>query len=307
MTDEAGMTRRRQAELIAVLENLLDEFGAVLRDKNAEALIILGRDQPEALSDLHGLITLRVHELAVACGITADELLEAPVRPLPAVVATLAAKEATMTTDLLAFAQGRRWGTILCDPPWQFENRTGKVTPEHKRLSRYESMPLAEIMALPVADIAAEPAHLYLWVPKALLPDGFVVMSAWGFDFKTFITWHKIRADGGSDGRGVGFYFRSVTEPVLFGVRGKNALTRAAGRRQVDYIATRKRQHSRKPDELYPVIEACSFTPFLELFARGRREGWDAWGAQADVPYTTPPLPPPRKPLAPLPLFGKLP
>ena len=73
--------------------------------------------------------------------------------------------------DLLVRHGGRRFHTILADPPWQFQNRTGKMAPEHKRLSRYGTMTLEEICALPVADIAAEPSHLYLWVPNALLPE----------------------------------------------------------------------------------------------------------------------------------------
>jgi N6-adenosine-specific RNA methylase IME4 len=84
----------------------------------------------------------------------------------------------------------------------------------------------------------------------------------------------------------VGFYFRNVTELILFGVRGKNARTLAPGRRQVNYLSSRKREHSRKPDELYPIIEACSPGPYLELFARGVREAWAVWGNQADETYT---------------------
>ena len=177
---------------------------------------------------------------------------------------------------------GRRFGTILADPPWRFQNRTGKMAPEHRRLSRYGTMELDEIKALPVAQVAADPAHLYLWVPNALLPDGLAVMKAWGFDYKSNLVWHKVRKDGGSDGRGVGFYFRNVTELCLFGVRGKNARTLAPGRRQVNLLGTRKREHSRKPDESYDIIEACSPGPRLELFARGARDGWTAWGNQAE-------------------------
>ena len=140
-------------------------------------------------------------------------------------------------------------------------------------------------MNLPVGQLAAETAHLYLWVPNALLPEGLAVMSAWGFKYKSNLVWHKIRKDGGSDGRGVGFYFRNVTEIVLFGVRGKSARTKAPGRRQVNLLATRKREHSRKPDELYGIIEACSPSPFLELFARGTRRGWTTFGDQADEAY----------------------
>jgi N6-adenosine-specific RNA methylase IME4 len=183
--------------------------------------------------------------------------------------------------DLERFVGRRRYATILADPPWRFLNRTGKVAPEHRRLSRYSTMPLAEIMALPVGEIAAPTAHLYLWCPNALLPDALAVMKAWGFTYKSNIVWHKVRKDGGSDGRGVGFYFRNVTELLLFGVRGKNARTLQPGRRQVNYVATRKREHSRKPDEMYDIIEACSRPSRIELFARGCRAGWDVWGDEA--------------------------
>lgn len=188
-------------------------------------------------------------------------------------------------SDLAAFAGGRKFKTILADPPWQFQNRTGKVAPEHKRLNRYGTMTLDEIKALPVSVAADDTAHLYMWVPNALLPDGLEVMKAWGFNYKANIVWHKLRKDGGSDGRGVGFYFRNVTELLLFGTRGKNARTLQPGRTQVNYIGTRKREHSRKPDEQYDLIQSCSPGPFLELFARGERPGWAVWGNQADESY----------------------
>ena len=182
---------------------------------------------------------------------------------------------------------GSHFATIVADPPWQFTNKTGKVAPEHRRLHRYATMTLDEIMALPVEQVVAPTAHLYLWCPNALLPEGLAVMNTWGFSYKTNIVWHKIRKDGGSDGRGVGFYFRNVTELVLFGVRGKNARTLAPGRRQVNFLETRKREHSRKPDELYPIIEAYSSGPFLELFARGSAHpGWVVWGDEASVSST---------------------
>ena len=190
----------------------------------------------------------------------------------------------TAAEDLLATLDGRRFHTVLADPPWRFQNRTGKVAPEHRRLHRYETMALEEIMALPVADLVEEPAHLYLWVPNALIPEGLQVLGAWGFEYKTTLIWHKVRKDGGSDGRGVGFYYRNVTESVLFGVRGKAARTLPPARRQTNLIATRKREHSRKPDELYPVIEACSRSPFIELFARGSRPGWTSWGHEVGRP-----------------------
>ncbi len=176
---------------------------------------------------------------------------------------------------------GGGFGTVLADPPWRFVNRTGKAAPEHRRLSRYPTLTQAEIAAMPVAGACAPAAHLYLWTPNALLREGLDVMRSWGFVYKTNLVWHKVRKDGGPDGRGVGFYFRNTTEIVLFGVRGK-LRTLAPGRRQVNVIRTRRREHSRKPDELYEIIEACSPGPWLELFARGRRsERWTVWGDQS--------------------------
>lgn len=187
--------------------------------------------------------------------------------------------------DLLNYADGKKYKTIYVDPPWQFQNRTGKVAPEHKRLRRYETMKLDDIKALPVSEISDEKSHLYLWVPNALLPDGLEVMKAWGFEYKTNIVWEKVRHDGFPDGRGVGFYFRNVTEMLLFGVRGDKNRTLAPARSQVNLIRSMKREHSRKPDEIIPIIEACSPGPYIELFARGVRDGWDMWGNQASEDY----------------------
>lgn len=172
------------------------------------------------------------------------------------------------------------FSTILADPPWRFTNRTGKVAPEHRRLDRYSTMTLDMIKALPVEDVCAKNAHLYLWVPNALLPDGLAVMEAWGFRYVSNIIWAKRRKDGGPDGRGVGFYFRNVTEILLFGVRG-SLRTLDPARSQVNMIETRKREHSRKPDEQYELISACSPGPYLEMFARHPQEGWTAWGDEA--------------------------
>jgi len=183
--------------------------------------------------------------------------------------------------DFARRCQGAQCGTVLADPPWQFQNRTGKVAPEHKRLSRYDTLTLQDIQDLPVSRAVADRAHLYLWVPNALLPEGLAVMEAWGFQYKTNLVWHKIRKDGGPDGRGVGFYFRNTTELLLFGVRG-SLRTLDPGRRQVNILKTRKREHSRKPDEQYALIESCSPGPYLEMFARGSRHGWLTWGNQAE-------------------------
>lgn len=193
--------------------------------------------------------------------------------------------EATESLRSLHPEAGTRFKTVLADPPWRFQNRTGKVAPEHRRLSRYETMGWKEIAGLPVSEVTDRQSHCYLWVPNALVTEGLHVLEAWGFTYKAMLVWAKRRKDGGPDGRGVGFYFRNVTEPILFGVRG-HLRTLAPGRRQVNLIETRKREHSRKPDELYEVVEACSPGPYLELFARYPRDGWSAWGDESDVAVT---------------------
>ena len=196
-----------------------------------------------------------------------------------------------MWTDTELFQHGKpitktakhRFGTVLADPPWQFQNRTGKMAPEHKRLMRYPTMSVEEISELPVAEIAAPTAHLYLWVPNALIAEGLKVMEDWGFTYKTNLVWFKVRKDGGPDRRGVGFYFRNVTELILFGTRGKKARTLEPARSMPNLVATQKREHSRKPDELYEIIEQCSPGPYMELFARHYRHGWRQWGNEIET------------------------
>jgi N6-adenosine-specific RNA methylase IME4 len=112
--------------------------------------------------------------------------------------------------------------------------------------------------------------------------EGLQVMKAWGFKYKTHLIWYKTRKDGGPDGRGVGFYFRNVTELLLFGTRGKLRTLRP-GRTQVNLFSSRKQEHSRKPEQSYEIIEACSPGPYLELFARQRRVGWEPWGDEVET------------------------
>lgn len=176
----------------------------------------------------------------------------------------------------------QKFGTILIDPPWRFSNRTGKVGPEHKRLYRYKTMSFEEIAQLPIGELALPKSHLYLWCPNALLLEALTIMKRWGFTYKTNIVWYKVRKDGGPDGRGVGFYFRNVTELLLFGVKGK-LRTLKPGRTQVNILITRKREHSRKPEEVYDLIERCSPEPYLELFARERVPRWEQWGDELDT------------------------
>jgi N6-adenosine-specific RNA methylase IME4 len=190
-------------------------------------------------------------------------------------------KQPQVAKDFIERVENLSYGTILADPPWRFLNRTGKVAPEHKRLNRYETLSTDEIKSIPVSQVMSNKSHLYLWVPNALLMDGIEVMKAWGFEYKTNLVWHKIRKDGGPDGRGVGFYFRNTTELILFGVKG-SFRTLAPGRSQVNIIRSQKQEHSRKPDELYSIIEKCSPGPFLEMFARDARKGWRVFGNQSE-------------------------
>ena len=199
-------------------------------------------------------------------------------------------QEMTAAEELLQLCGDTKYTTIYADPPWQFSNRSGKIAPENKKLTRYETMTLDEIKALPVGEIAADAAHLYLWVPNALLPEGLEVLKSWGFTYKTNLIWEKVRKDGGPDGRGVGFYFRNVTEILLFGVKTKRKndtfRTLQPGRSQVNLLRSMKREHSKKPDEFINLIESCSPGPYIELFARGTRDNWAMWGNQANEDYT---------------------
>lgn len=201
-------------------------------------------------------------------------------------------KISTGTGDEMLASLPKQSGTILIDPPWRFANRTGKMAPEHKRLHRYPTMSFEEIAALPVTRLALPNSHLYLWCPNALLLEALTIMKGWGFAYKTNIVWYKTRKDGGPDGRGVGFYFRNVTELLLFGVKG-HLRTLKPGRSQVNVIISRKREHSRKPDSTYRLIEQCSPGPYLELFAREKVHGWVQWGDQLESYEHTRPLYPP--------------
>ncbi|MXW42482.1 MAG: helix-turn-helix domain-containing protein [Acidimicrobiia bacterium] len=243
----------------------------------------LARTQPAAV---RRLFSGNGHNPQIATVATLADVLGHKIRVVPKSREELAAaaersKGTVSAAEELRKVEGGPFSTILADPPWRFMNRTGKVAPEHRRLSRYDTMTTAEIRVLPISEVVTKNAHLYLWVPNALISDGLEVLESWGFTYKSNIVWAKRRKDGGPDGRGVGFYFRNVTELILFGVRG-SMRTLPPGRRQVNMIETRKREHSRKPDEQYSIIENCSPGPYLELFARYSRPKWVSWGLEAN-------------------------
>lgn len=194
----------------------------------------------------------------------------------------------TETTDPYASIReaieksGQLFRTILIDPPWRFKNRTGKIAPEHKRLRRYTTLGMDDIATIPVNDFAAENCHLYMWCPNALIPEALTIINRWNFTYKTNIIWCKILTNGKPDRRGVGFYYRNVTEMLLFAIKGK-ARTSKAARSKENFIAWQKQEHSRKPPAARQLIEECSYSPYLELFARENVPGWTCWGDEAET------------------------
>ncbi len=165
---------------------------------------------------------------------------------------------------------GMTFPTIVLDPPWDWGDE-GDVDQYGIARPSYATMPIDEIRALPVGDLAERNAHIYLWITNRSLPKGFDLLDAWGFRYITTLTWCK-------PSPGVGNYYRGSTEQVLFGVRGSLSLLR----RDVGtwFSAPRGNRHSAKPDAFYELVETCSPGPWLEMFAREQRPGWQVWGAE---------------------------
>jgi N6-adenosine-specific RNA methylase IME4 len=161
----------------------------------------------------------------------------------------------------------KKYKTILADPPWKYGKGWGWGAGEY-----YNLMSLEDIKNLPVNNLAEENAHLYLWCPNGMIPQGLEVMQSWGFKFKTILTWVKNRSI-------FGYYFKGQSEQILFGVKGKLA---PQDRKQVTILNGVVRNHSRKPDEQYGVIEKISPAPRIELFARHKKQGWDCFGNEVD-------------------------
>lgn len=166
---------------------------------------------------------------------------------------------------------GQRFQTIVIDPPWDWGDE-GDADQFGRARPTYNTMPFEDILALPIGDLAATNAHIYLWITNRSLPKGFQLLDAWGFRYITCITWCKPSI-------GMGNYFRGSTEQLLFGVRGSLPLLR----RDVGtwFEAPRGSKHSSKPTAFYELVERCSPGPWLEMFARSVRNGWSSWGAEA--------------------------
>lgn len=171
----------------------------------------------------------------------------------------------------------KRYRTICADPPWRYSTARITTTGKQRRaeaMAHYETMSLEDICSLPVSQIAADDAHLYLWVTCPLLFWAKDVIEAWGFEYRTLLTWEK------QGTLGMGFHFRVQTEHVVFATRGK--LPIPAADRQRNIFKAPKHQHSAKPDSFYDMVERVSPAPRLEMFARrARLSGWDYWGDQS--------------------------
>jgi len=157
--------------------------------------------------------------------------------------------------------------TILADCPWAEGQGGAKGAQRH-----YPVQTVDWIKKLPVADLAAPDAHLWLWVTMNTIEAGYEVMRAWGFTPRSIFTWVKPRM-------GLGSYLRSASEFVLFGTRGKAPIKY---RSQMNWGFFPVQDHSHKPEEQYAIIERCSPPPYLELFARRKQPNWSAWGNALD-------------------------
>ncbi len=182
-----------------------------------------------------------------------------------------------MTTEKLNFEyQGHLYDCIYADPPWSYDNENTGGSNNSGASAKYLTMSTEEIANIPIHKIANGSCCLFMWAVTPLLPEAFYVMKKWGFTYKTTAYWRK-------KGRfGMGFWFRGEIEPLLIGIKGD---VRPFGLQISNLIEAPPREHSRKPDEVYTIIESLGFKRKIEMFARERRQGWDTWGNQ--VPNTT--------------------
>jgi N6-adenosine-specific RNA methylase IME4 len=168
------------------------------------------------------------------------------------------------------------YSTIVADPPWRYKSDGRMVTAANKASTnpdpnaRYSTSTSTDLASLPVSELAAPNAHLYCWTTNPILPEAFALVEAWGFQYVTLLTWRKLGT------LGMGYYFRGDTEHVLFAVKGK--LPIAPADRKRNWFEARKTGHSIKPASFFDLVETVSPGPYVELFARQPRLGWDAWG-----------------------------
>ena len=186
---------------------------------------------------------------------------------------------AVLITILTALGTWRKYKTIMLDPPWDI-NQKGKLG----AINHYNLMTLDQIRNLPIPELAADDAHLWLWVPNGLVPEAIQLIKDWGFTYRNSFYWIKPRL-------GLGVYLRNASETVLFATRGKAPVLFKG---QPNWLFAPLQDHSHKPEEMYEVIERVSPGPYLELFARRHRHGWDSWGNEIDSDIYIPDYPVPR-------------
>jgi len=180
--------------------------------------------------------------------------------------------------------KGKKYQIIYADPPWKYKESWGNGSNEHT----YSTMTFEDIKRLPIKDKVADKAHLYLWVTNPFLSEGLELCRAWGFEYKTLLTWIKTYKTGEPE-MGMGYYFRSATEHIIFGVRGKMKIKNKTTRNIFNYINPQKLgfPHSTKPKEIKDLIVQWSGNlPRLELFARQKTNGWDVWGNEVESDIT---------------------
>lgn len=172
------------------------------------------------------------------------------------------------------------FGCILADPPWAFKTYSGKTgTPHRSANDHYSTVGFSGLSAIPVSSVSAKDAALFMWVVDSHLDEAIKLGEAWGFRFKTVaLVWAKTTASG-KFRIGMGYWSRKQTEICLLFTRGSPRRL-SKGVRQL--IVAPRREHSRKPDEQYERIEALVAGPYLEMFARTGRAGWQAWGNETD-------------------------
>lgn len=196
---------------------------------------------------------------------------------------------AVVCSDWFGDIRGKRFGCLLADPPWDY-GCTSPTAANYETLNGdsnpagishyYETMPVEEICAMPVREISEENSVLFLWATNPLMPEAFAVMKAWGYKYKTLLTWEK------ENGKGMGYWFRGVTEHCLVGVRGDVKAFRSPIK---NLIRNKVGRHSAKPEQMHEIIESVTQgMERVELFARLHRPGWTAWGNQVERDLLSP-------------------
>ena len=173
----------------------------------------------------------------------------------------------------------KKYGVIYSDPPWSFNNFSKKGEKKNAKF-HYECMDLDDMkaMACDLHGICKKDCVLFMWATFPMLPEAIELMKAWGFEYKTGAAWHK-KTKHGKTAFGTGYIFRSASELLLVGTKGK---PKPKNRSTRNIIEGKIREHSRKPDEVATMIENLYDGEYFEMFSRTKREGWDVWGNQTD-------------------------